>query len=171
MISICRHIKTNGARCQSNALRDRPYCYYHGRLHRVLNKPKAGRKNSLALHPIEDQSSILMGLSDVICGLAAGRIDSNDAARLIYGLQVAGKFAPHSVADAAPDAVKSVDLMKSGDELAPQQSYCTDDDDCDSCRFSGVCALEKAQEFRAVAETAEAELEGDEEDLSDANNS
>ena len=55
MIPMCRQIKSNGSRCKANALRDRPYCYWHDRLHRVLSKPKVGRKNSLTLHPPEKQ--------------------------------------------------------------------------------------------------------------------
>ncbi|HKO20755.1 MAG TPA: hypothetical protein VJU82_17910 [Acidobacteriaceae bacterium] len=33
-IPICRHLKTNGLRCQSPALNGEPFCYFHVRLHK-----------------------------------------------------------------------------------------------------------------------------------------
>ena len=121
MIPACRHIKSNGARCRAHALSDRPYCYHHDRLHRVFNKQKSTKKNSLVLHPLEDRSSILMALSDVICGLASGRVDSRNAGRLIYGLQVAGQFAPDSSCPNPDDAVESLTITKTGDETCPRK--------------------------------------------------
>jgi hypothetical protein len=47
MIPLCRHLKTNGVRCRAIALREKPYCYYHDRLHRVIHKQKAAQKKSL----------------------------------------------------------------------------------------------------------------------------
>jgi len=93
MIPICRHIKTDGIRCKAITLRDRPYCYVHDRLHRILTRRSSTSTNSFILHPLEDRNSVFLALSDVICGLAAGHIDQQNAARLIQGLQVAGKFA------------------------------------------------------------------------------
>ncbi|MGD0347970.1 MAG: hypothetical protein ABSA85_14505 [Terracidiphilus sp.] len=167
MIPVCRHIKTDGARCKANALRERPYCYYHDRLHRVLNKQNYPQK-SLVLHPLEDRDSVFMALSDVVCGLAAGRIDTQNATRLIYGLQVAGKYAPDSANDVAKDAVKSVDFTNTGDELAPELSYCTNDDECDSCGHLDNCKLKKAQAWRAAHPLGdEDENAADEEEVED----
>jgi hypothetical protein len=159
MIPLCRHIKTNGVRCRAAALSDKPYCYYHDRLHRALTRQKPTSKNSLVLHPLEDRSSILMALSEVICGLAAGRIDPRDAARLIYGLQVAGQFAPSSL-DLPEDAVESFTVAKTGDELAPELTLCTEDDHCGSCPDSEDCDLKKAVTWRA----AQADEDSGEED-------
>lgn len=140
----------DGARCKAPALRDKPYCYHHDRLHRVLNKPKSSKKNSLALHPLEDSSSVLMALSDVICGLAAGQIDTDKAGRLIYGLQVAGKIATYFPRTVAEESVDNIDLTRAGDELAPALTLCTSDDHCHSCPFLDSCKLKKARDWRAV---------------------
>ena len=37
----CRHIKSNGSKCHSPAMKDKPYCYYHLRLHRIVHKASA----------------------------------------------------------------------------------------------------------------------------------
>ena len=161
MIPACRHIKTNGARCRAAALRDRPYCYFHDRLHRVLARQKSGVTRSLLLHPLEDRDSVFMALSDVVCGLAAGRIDPRNAGRLIYGLQVAGQFAPECSSSLPCDAVKSVTVTKTGDELAPNLILCTADDHCDSCPDCDDCDLEKAQAWRAAQDAKDDEEEDD----------
>jgi hypothetical protein len=103
MLSFCRHIKTNGIVCKAVALTDRPYCYYHDRLHRVLNNRRSARKKSLVLPPLEDRESVFLALSDVIRGLAAGRIETKNATQLIYSLQMAGKFAPENPGPVAGD--------------------------------------------------------------------
>jgi hypothetical protein len=117
------------------------------------------------LHPLEDRESVFLALSDVVCALAAGRIDTHNATRLIHGLQVAGKYAPESSSSVAKDAVESVDFTKTGDELAPELAYCTDDDECDSCECLDTCQLQQAKDWRA-ANPAEDENEnaGDEEE-------
>jgi hypothetical protein len=33
-----RHSKANGCKCKSPALKDRPYCYYHIRVHKIAQK-------------------------------------------------------------------------------------------------------------------------------------
>jgi hypothetical protein len=167
MISVCRHIKPDGARCKAAALRGMPYCYHHDHLHRVLNSRKSSKKNSLVLHPLEDRASVLMALSDVICGLASGRIDSRNAGRLIYGLQVAGRFAPLTSGWVAADAVKSVDFTKTGDELAPKLTLCTVDDHCDSCPDCEDCDLKKAIAWRAARDAEDDEEEDESADEDD----
>jgi hypothetical protein len=42
-ISICRHVKTNGTRCQSPALHGEPFCYFHARVHKEHNNPLTAR--------------------------------------------------------------------------------------------------------------------------------
>ena len=122
MIPACRHIKSNGARCRAHALSDRPYCYHHDRLHRVFNKQKSTKKTP-SCSPLEDRSSILMALSDVICGLASGRVDSRNAGRLIYGLQVAGQFAPDSSCPNPDDAVESLTITKPATKFPPATEF------------------------------------------------
>lgn len=49
----CRHIRPSGRRCQSPALRNKPFCYYHASAnahHRALHPPDDGTSN--ILYPI-----------------------------------------------------------------------------------------------------------------------
>ena len=43
-IPICRHLKTNGLRCQSPALNGEPFCYFHLRLHKHHPAPLTARQ-------------------------------------------------------------------------------------------------------------------------------
>ena len=43
-IPICRHLKTNGLRCQSPALKGEPFCYFHARLHKHHPAPLTARE-------------------------------------------------------------------------------------------------------------------------------
>ena len=170
MIRCCRHIKPDGTRCQSPALAGQPFCYQHDRLHHA-SRTKSGRKNQLTLRPLEDRGTVLMALSDVICGLAAGKIDPNTAARLIYGLQVASQVTADFPLLVLGKPVESVDFTKTGDEMAPAVLLCTEDDHCESCPDAAGCSLKKAVKYRAehgiVAsqqEDNEGEEDTDEED-------
>ena len=114
-IQYCRHIKINGERCGSPALRNELFCYYHVELkrrHRRCNPSARSRRYrspphvpagrfATRAHPrrtpslssisqqLEDRHSIQVALSLVITALAQHRIDPKLAALLFYGLQVA----------------------------------------------------------------------------------
>lgn len=179
MIRCCRHIKPDGTRCNSPALTDEPFCYQHNRLHQT-SRTKPGKKGQLFLRPLEDSRTVLMALSDVICALAAGKIDPNTAARLIYGLQVASQVAAHAPFLVLGKPVESVDFTKAGDEMAPAVLLCTDDDHCESCPDASDCPLKKAVKYRAehgivendeqkhqTEEDDEEEIEQDDEETED----
>jgi hypothetical protein len=174
MIRCCRHIMPDGARCQSPALAGQPFCYQHDRLHHVVSKPKSDSTNRITLRPLEDRRSVLMALSDVICGLAGGKIDPKTAARLIYGLQVASQVAANHPLLVSGKPVESVDFTKTGDEMAPALLICTDDDYCESCPRAAGCQLKKAVQYRAdhgiaAANSQEDESEDEDEDEQDDN--
>ena len=161
MYKLCRHIMPDGARCEAPALKGMPYCYHHDRLHRTTSR-QAHRKKTIELPPLENRTSVLMALSDVLGALAAGRIDSNRAGRLIYGFQVAAQFAP-SGRTAAFNPVKSLTRTRSGDDLAPELWVCTQDDDCASCPTLESCRYDRSRAARAAL-AAENESTDDEDD-------
>ncbi|HYY15911.1 MAG TPA: hypothetical protein VE965_04560 [Gammaproteobacteria bacterium] len=76
----CEHIKTNGVRCGSPALRGRRYCYFHYNLIRP-------RVNVFPL--LEDANAIQLELGEVIRGLIDQRLDTKRAALMLYALQIA----------------------------------------------------------------------------------
>jgi hypothetical protein len=127
---FCRHIRINGERCGSPALRSETFCYYHveqGRRHRRPNPRSSAtptvlhpmtlqdgtqREPMLAapteplqldFPPLEDRHSIQLALSLVINALAQNRIDPKSAALILYGLQVASSNARNLDAATVPD--------------------------------------------------------------------
>jgi hypothetical protein len=92
---LCRHVKSNGRRCESPALRKRSWCFYHDRLHtshRSIRAAKATLPDTpLRIPTLEDPESIQIGLSLVVEALATGRLDDKRASLLIRALQAASR--------------------------------------------------------------------------------
>ncbi|HET7751988.1 MAG TPA: hypothetical protein VFK81_21520 [Terriglobales bacterium] len=95
----CHHVRVNGTRCDSPALKAKAYCYFHyrSRLEAAAGSPKA---NSQELHPagiplnpepllLEDANSIQCALQWVLRRILAASIDRRQASLLLYGLQIA----------------------------------------------------------------------------------
>jgi hypothetical protein len=96
---LCRHIKSNGRRCESPALRENNWCFYHERLHtrhRYIREAKATLPDSpLRIPSLEDPESIQIGLSLVVEALATGRLDDKRASVLVRALQAAARNVAH----------------------------------------------------------------------------
>ncbi len=113
----CRHIRTTGRRCNSPALRDKAFCFYHdrSRMRHRSPAPKAPGAG-LILHPmraealgqhdpmevapqsqpltlefpiLEDRESIQVAASMIVTALGRNQLDGKRAATMLYGLQVA----------------------------------------------------------------------------------
>jgi hypothetical protein len=111
MYNECRHIFTSGKKCQSPALKDQNFCYFHSNTRRrpsPQNQPydpyTEPNESALNLPPLEDADAIQLAISDVVLALAANRIDPRRARILIYGLQVASQNNRHRAAAAAKEA-------------------------------------------------------------------
>lgn len=131
MYKVCRHIQPDGCCCEAPALKGLPYCYHHDRVNRARLRQRSAPKNKLELPVLEDRRSILEALSHVISALAAGR--------LIYGLQVAAQYAPHSAALCSYGQVQSVTLITEGDELGTAKFKCDEEEDCQACPYYDEC--------------------------------
>lgn len=93
--SHCNHILTSGKFCQSPALRDDDYCYFH-RASRERHKRHLRHTRQvkpLQIAPLEDEESIQLAIGDVLNALLAQRIDHRTAGLLLYGLQTAASNA------------------------------------------------------------------------------
>jgi len=149
-IQYCRHIKINGERCGSPALRDERFCYYHIELNRrhrcsprrdtsltilhpmslqdgsqrdpVLTEPSTIFPE-LDLPPLEDRHAIQVALSLVIAALAQNRTNPTRAMQLFYGLQVASSNA-YKLNPIPKRSVGKVSLTvpdeSTGDLIAPE---------------------------------------------------
>jgi hypothetical protein len=89
----CQHIKVNGTQCDSPALRQQKFCFFHNRWHEtriVINANRARRaRPSLDLPILEDANSVQLALMQVLGLLLRNQIDHKTAALAFYGLQTA----------------------------------------------------------------------------------
>ena len=89
MYQECRHIKANGLKCQSPAMRGSPFCYFHARVKVYVpaRKPSAGAP--LELPPLDSWSNIHAALHAVLDALANSRMKPSAAGKLLYAIQLA----------------------------------------------------------------------------------
>ena len=134
-IPLCRHIKTNGRRCQSPALTGGVLCYFHSNLHHAHRRPPVvealssgwqesaveaegdpegdafalarvyPRQDEIQFPPLEDAESIQVSISLLVAALARNRIDSKRAAVLLYGLQLASSNARSIIIEPATASI------------------------------------------------------------------
>src|SRR5277367_2135505 len=76
MYQECRHIFTSGKKCQSPALKEQPFCYFHSNTRkqpRPANTPYDPyidpKDTTLDLPSLEEADAIQLALSDVILAL------------------------------------------------------------------------------------------------------
>jgi hypothetical protein len=88
----CEHIKSNGVRCGSPALRDEIYCYFH-HIWRKENdrQPFLPDPNGMVwnLPILEDADGIQMAIQLVLDSVLCNKMDLRRANTLLYGLQTA----------------------------------------------------------------------------------
>ena len=88
----CHHVKSNGVRCGSPALREEIYCYFH-RIWRmqpdcIPHRPDPnGALFDLPL--LEDANGIQLAIQQVLQALVMNKIDVRRAYTLLFGLQTA----------------------------------------------------------------------------------
>lgn len=131
---LCAHIKTNGRRCQSPALRGHPLCYFHRKLRRV-HRPAvtvevelakwapervqyykdhgldpleyaagAPRSGTLKIIPLEDAESVQLAVSSLYAAIAVHEVDPAHARNLLYALQLASSNARTLPRDPSPSS-------------------------------------------------------------------
>jgi hypothetical protein len=166
MYNECRHIFTSGRKCQSPALTDQSFCYFHSNTRRrpsPQNQPydpyTEPNESALNLPPLEEADAIQLALSDVILALAANRIDPRRARILIYGLQVASQNNRHRAAQAAKEeipaqTVRETNQHEDGTQIGPEQQS-PDPEEIEEQRRPpslGEILLREAEAMKAQAE-------------------
>jgi hypothetical protein len=91
-IRFCTHIKVNGTRCGSPALRGEVFCYFHQRMIRGVRTPTKSRLHPIAL--IENEEGIQASLMEVINALVRNTIDFRRAQLILRALHIAVKNSP-----------------------------------------------------------------------------
>ena|ERR1035437_4952889 len=117
--SVCRHVKTNGRRCQSPALAGGALCYFHRNLHRSHRQPPSAesllstwqeetlqnfrlggddpltvaraypKQNELNFPPLEDAESVQLATSMLFQAISTGQIHFARARLLLASLKIA----------------------------------------------------------------------------------
>ncbi|MGB7267100.1 MAG: hypothetical protein WBC92_16410 [Terracidiphilus sp.] len=112
MCPLCRHIKPNGLKCQSPALRGHVFCYFHARRH---SASRLSSRDDLRLPIPTDGAAIQQSLSQIAAAIVSSRISSRRAGQLLWGLQIASQTLPRN--QTSPSAsVKSITQTRSGRE-------------------------------------------------------
>jgi hypothetical protein len=137
MYQICRHIKINGLRCQSPALRGSQFCYYHSKAHTVGAEPHL-KYGPLQLPVPEDAASIQLSVARINDAIIHGRIELKKATALLYGIQIAAQFVDRKAYFHEEKTVQSAEQTANGDELAPGIYFCGKNDQCNNCPFCSV---------------------------------
>ena len=85
----CQHIKTNGIRCGSPALRDHRYCFFHQRAHDLRRMRREKPHNRIHIPLLEDGNAIQLAIQEVAEAIAEDRIDARRAGLLLFAFQTA----------------------------------------------------------------------------------
>ncbi len=92
-VKHCRHVKEDGIACHSPALGGESYCHSHLRYKGHRLRTWQGRRilgvKDLHLPPPNDRGSIRFSLNEVVQALAAGRLDPDEAGRILHELNLA----------------------------------------------------------------------------------
>ena len=136
---LCRHIKTNGLRCGSPALRGHQFCYYHSKTHSIGTEPSHTRFLPLQLPAPEDPAAIQLSVAIINNAILTGRIDLKKATTLFMGLKIAAHFIDRRQFVDTDEIVQSAEEGADGTELAPLDYVCEDEEDCNDCPYSELC--------------------------------
>src|SRR5271157_2428295 len=91
-VKRCKRMKMNGTQCESPALRDQKFCYFHQRCSPVQLDVSTSAAEPAALFflpVLEDAVSIQATITQVCEHLLHRRLDPKKAGVLLYAMQVA----------------------------------------------------------------------------------
>ena len=137
MYDLCRHIKTYGKRCQTPALSESAYCYFHSRVH-TMAKAKSTIWDNINLPVLEDSASIQVAISQITSAFLCSRLDARRTGLLLYALQIASQNIDRKTFHSDSEIVRSMTVTAEGDELAPEEEVC-EPSDCASCDRRDTC--------------------------------
>ena len=138
MFIACRHIKTNGLRCESPVLKCGSFCYYHSKINSVGAEPHL-RFEPLLLPAPEDPAAIQLSVARINDAVIDSRLDLRKAAILLNGLRITDRFIDRKQFFDAAETVQSAEQAADGSELAPFDYVCDDDEECSDCLYSDLC--------------------------------
>jgi hypothetical protein len=123
MCQLCRHIKTNGFKCQSPAMRGSAFCYFHSRA-QTMAKVKSSNSEEIKLPLLKDSASIQAAISKIAGASLSSRLSARRTGLLLYALQIASQNINRSTTSNDSKIVHSMTVTGDGDELAPEMEIC-----------------------------------------------
>lgn len=135
MFKECRHIKSNGHKCGSPAMRGTNFCFYHSRSTRLSPRRQPSSAEPFQLPPLDDPAGVYNALIEVAQAVAASRISLKRARAIIDSLKLAQKILNEQADLDSP----AFGMAEDGARLAPELRICTDEDDCSRCEFASTC--------------------------------
>jgi len=138
MYRTCRHIKPNGLRCESPALKGTYFCYFHSKLH-SLGAERSDKFGPMRLPVAEGPAAIQLSIAKITDALISGSIDPKRAGQLLYAMQIASRNLESHRPSQVDKTVESMTTSSNGDELAPDKFVCGDKDDCNECPYTDDC--------------------------------
>ena len=88
MYRACQHIKPNGLRCKSPAMRRNCFCYFHSRAHSIT---RTSSRDDLLLPIAEGHAAVQLAVHQITQALLARQIDAKEAGIMLYGIQIASQ--------------------------------------------------------------------------------
>jgi hypothetical protein len=142
MYAACRHIKSDGIRCQSPAMRRSDFCYFHAKLH---TSARGALRRKLKFAAIEDTAGIRTAVVQTINALLSKNIDARQAGLILYGMQIVARKVTDNDRHMRRDTVRDISRSKQGDELAPElcikeQGWGKSYEDCSECPHRETCS-------------------------------
>ncbi len=84
----CRHMMPTGRPCQSPAMRESAYCYFHAHLHGPTHRMTQPRI-PLDPPPLDSPKAVRDSVGIISNLLIARKINPSQAGRILYGIQTA----------------------------------------------------------------------------------
>jgi hypothetical protein len=86
----CRHIMTNGRKCRAAALRGKPFCFHHVKLH--FRSSAKRRLKELTGSDFQDLNALRRATAKALEALSSPMVDTRRAGLLLYGLHLAANL-------------------------------------------------------------------------------
>ncbi len=98
----CQQIKDNGVRCGAPALRGKKLCNYHDRQRRTFPHRACYRKSDFCRRAdffnVRTPDDVMRAINEVINSLLTRQLSDKEANSILFALQTASIFAPHTTA-------------------------------------------------------------------------
>jgi hypothetical protein len=104
-IPQCQHVKDDGFRCGSPALRGKKRCYFHERQRKTFPHRRPYRTTQFCrpedFFNVQTPDDVMVALNQVMNALLRHQLSPKEARAIIIALQTASTFAPHTSATRA----------------------------------------------------------------------